>query len=173
MLYRIIICSSAFLAFLSCHTQKQALAAANEIQAAEIKNVPPMKKSRQPLIYFKEGENKFLKEYEMNIAFKSISEDSRCPKGVNCIWIGAAVAQLEMTGTYTRPVTVAISTVDNAGRKYSRSAEFNGYTITLEEVTPYPESSGGSQVLPGKYSIGISIQRQGEKTDAQSGVTKK
>ena len=37
------------------------------------------------ILYLSEGENKFLKEYNMNVTFKRI-EDGHCPEGVNCIW---------------------------------------------------------------------------------------
>jgi hypothetical protein len=54
----------------------------------------------------------------MNVTFKGISEDSRCPKDVNCIWAGVAVAQVEVMGTATRPMVLNLASMDNKGRNY-------------------------------------------------------
>jgi len=97
----------------------------------------------------------------MNVTFKGISEDSRCPKDVNCIWAGVAVAQLEVMGTVTRPATLSLASTENKGRNYHQSAKFNGYTITLAEVQPYPGSEEGTKGLKGKYKIGITIRKSG------------
>lgn len=164
MLHKIIIYSSALLTFINCTSQKQRRTDGEQLNTVNTKDITPMSNTREQLIYFKEGENRFLKDYQMNITFKGISEDSRCPKGVNCMWAGAAVAQIEIMGTHSRPMTVNISTVDNKSRNYSRMAEFNGYTIVLEDVAPYPESSQGTKALSGKYTIGIRIQKSGENT---------
>ncbi len=95
----------------------------------------------------------------MKVTFKGISEDSRCPKDVNCIWAGVAVAELEVMGTATRPMTLSLASLDNKGRNYHQSADFNGYTITLTEVNPYPGSAEGTKNLKGKYRIGIMIKK--------------
>ncbi|WBV61368.1 hypothetical protein PFY12_04415 [Chryseobacterium camelliae] len=116
------------------------------------------------IIYFNEGENKFLKEYQMNVTFKGISEDSRCPKDVTCIWEGVAVAQIEIMGTTTRPMTLNLASLDNKVKNYNKSTEFNGYTISLVDVQPYPEASEGTKALNGKYKIGITIKKSGEES---------
>lgn len=114
------------------------------------------------IIYFTEGENKFLEEYEMNVTFKNISEDSRCPEGVACIWQGAAVANLELMGITTRPVTIQLATTENAGRNYHKSTFFNNYTVSLVEVNPAPTAGEGAKPLAGKYRIGIVIAKGGK-----------
>ncbi len=164
MLHKIIIYSSVLFTFINCSSQKQRGTDGEKLDTVKTKDTTPVKNTREQLIYFKEGENKFLQDYQMNVTFKGITEDSRCPKGVNCMWAGAAVAQIQVMGTHTRPMTLNISTVDNESRNYSSSTEFNGYLISLEDVTPYPESSGGTKALAGKYTIGIRIQKSGEST---------
>lgn len=111
------------------------------------------------VIYFNEGENKFLKEYEMNVTFKKLIEDSRCPEGVNCIWQGAATAEVELMGLATRPYTVRVSTISDTQKGYSKAADFNGYTITLANVTPTPTQSKGYKSLQGTYKIGLRISK--------------
>lgn len=157
--YKTIILSVSSMFLMNCNAQKKT----NKIKADTDKNqIKPVTNSDQTILYFNEGENRFLKEYQMNVTFKGISEDSRCPKDVNCIWAGVAVAQVEVMGTATRPMTLEIATIDNKARNYSASAVFNGYTISLADVQPYPGAIDGAKALKGKYRIGIIITKGGQ-----------
>ncbi|CAD7798827.1 hypothetical protein CHRY9390_00392 [Chryseobacterium aquaeductus] len=157
MFYKIIISSFVLLFLANCKAQKDTKNSENVTAKNSInKNI------EGKIIYFAEGENKFLKEYEMNVTFKNISEDSRCPEGVTCVWQGAAVANIEFMGTYTRPMTIPLATTENAGRNYHKSTVFNGYTISLVEVNPAPSAGEGAKPLAGKYRIGIVISKGGE-----------
>lgn len=158
MLYKTILFSLGMLALTNCNAQKETKSTATTNTKEKTMN------KEGNIIYFNEGENKFLREYQMNLTFTNIAEDSRCPEGVNCIWAGVAVANVLVMGTTTRPVTLTLATIDNQERNYSKSAEFNGYTISLTDVTPYPTSKDGAQALPGKYKIGITITKAGEKS---------
>ncbi|MCF2219814.1 hypothetical protein H9Q08_10880 [Chryseobacterium sp. PS-8] len=158
MFHKILILSLSSLFLMNCNAQKK-----NKLKVNTDKTgVTKVTNKDGEIIYFNEGENKFLKEYEMNVTFKGISEDSRCPKGVNCIWAGVAVAQVEVMGTATRPMVLNLATMDNEGRNYHLSAAFNGYTISLTDVQPYPSSEDGAKALNGKYKIGITIKKGGE-----------
>ena len=126
-------------------------------------------KNTAGIIYLKEGENKFLKEYEMNVTFKKMTEDSRCPKEVNCIWAGVATAEVEFMGLYTRPVTLKLSTLNDSKKGYTKSQVFNGYTVSLMEVTPETTSAKGFKALQGSYRIGL----QFSKGSTGSGTTTK
>lgn len=162
MLYKTIILSLGLLSLINCKTQKEAkVSTINKVENSG--NLTKNTKDGS-IIYFNEGENRFLDKYQMNVTFKRISEDSRCPKDVNCIWAGVAVAEIEVMGTATRPVTLSLATVDNKGRNYHQSADFNGYRITLAEVNPYPDAAQGLNALNGKYRIGIKIQNSDEKS---------
>ena len=126
-------------------------------------------KNTAGIVYLKEGENKFFKEYEMNVTFKKMTEDSRCPKDVDCIWAGVATAEVEFMGLYTRPVTLKLSTLNDSKKGYAKSQEFNGYTISLMEVTPETTSAKGFKALQGSYRIGL----QFSKGSTGSGTTTK
>ena len=169
MFHKVIILSLGIFSFTGCDAQKKPKI---NTKASEIQTNPKAMNSsdqKDGILYFSEGENKFLKEYQMNVTFKGISEDSRCPEGVNCIWAGAAVAQVEVMGTATRPAILSLASTDYPGRNYHQSAEFNGYVITLEDVAPYPKQQDGTKALAGKYKIGITIKKAGQST----GSTKK
>ncbi|SDQ68628.1 hypothetical protein SAMN05421664_2165 [Chryseobacterium soldanellicola] len=169
MLHKTIIFSLGFLSLMNCNAQKETKTSTkvNVADNTTIETAQTMSKEGD-IIYLNEGENRFLKEYEMNVTFKNISEDSRCPKGVSCIWAGVAVAQIEVMGTTTRPMVLNLATTDNEGRNYHKSAQYNGYSISLAEVTPYPESQDGAKALIGKYKVGIIIK----KGEAQNSTTK-
>jgi len=152
-----IISSFALLFLTNCNAQKETKTSEKVATKDKIsKNI------EGKIIYFTEGENKFLPEYQMNVTFKNISEDSRCPEGVTCVWQGAAVANIEFMGTATRPTTIPLATTENAGRNYHKSTFFNGYTISLVEVNPAPAAGEGAKSLAGKYRIGIVIAKGGK-----------
>lgn len=160
MLHKTIIFSLGLLSLINCNAQRETKTSTKtnvektgDIKAANLDG---------EIIYFKEGENKFLKEAGMNLTFKGISEDSRCPKDVNCMWAGVAVAQVEVMGLATRPMMINLASTDNKSRNYSTTSEFNGYSISLANVTPYPESAEGTKALKGKYKIGIVIKKSTE-----------
>ena len=128
--------------------------------------------NKKGMIYLKEGENKFLKEYEMNVTFKRMVEDSRCPKDVQCIWAGNAIAEVELMGIYTRPVTVQLSTSNDANKGYANSEKFNGYKITLEDVTPETTSAKGFKSLKGSYQIALQFEKDsGSPSPTERGGT--
>jgi hypothetical protein len=162
MFYKTIIFGLGLLALINCNAQKEP---DSKLKVhVEDNGETRITTKDGEIIYFNEGENKFLKEYQMNVTFKGISEDSRCPKGVNCIWAGVAVAQVEVMGVATRPMTLTLASLDNKGRNYNKSADFNGYTISLADVNPYPGDGESAKALNGKYKIGIIIKKMGENS---------
>jgi hypothetical protein len=160
MLYKAIILSLGILTLINCHAQKRTKPHVVTTKTKESMNM------EGNIIYFKEGENRFLKEYEMNVTFKGVSEDSRCPKDVTCIWAGTAVAQVEVMGPATRPVILNLATAGHERNHYGSSANFNGYTISLAELMPYPAAQDEAKALTGKYKIGIIIKKAEETSDS-------
>ena len=155
MFYKIIISSFALLFLTNCNAQKDTKKTDKVVKDSS-------KNTEGKVIYFTEGENKFLKEYEMNVTFKNISEDSRCPEGTTCIWQGVAIANIEFMGTTTRPTTLQLATMENASKNYHKSGIFNGYKVTMTEVNPYPKANEGTKSLSGKYKIGLIIHKAEE-----------
>ncbi|ASE62217.1 hypothetical protein FE904_11415 [Chryseobacterium indologenes] len=165
MFHKIFILSLGIFALTGCDAQKKMKNDPKKPDAMSDTKATKPNDQKEGIIYFTEGENKFLKAYGMNVTFKGISEDSRCPEGVNCIWAGVAVAQIQVMGTATRPMTLELASMDHPSRNYHQSTDFNGYMISLQEVTPYPKSEGGTAALAGKYKIGISIKKAEEPSD--------
>lgn len=157
-MYRYIILSLSLASLTNCEAQKELKNQEISQNSADSKKESSVK-TEANIFYFNEGENKFLKEFQMNVTFKNIAEDSRCPQGTQCIWAGVAVANVELMSTTSRPMTFQFSTTEVNGKDYHPKQSFNGYTISLVKVTPYPTAENGSKSLSGKYRIGISITK--------------
>lgn len=123
--------------------------------------------AKSGMVSLKEGENKFVKELGMNVTFKKIVEDSRCPKDVNCVWEGVATAEIEVMGLETRPMTLRISTLTQ-GEKYKKVQQFNGYNISLDQLTPETTSGKGMKQLQGSYKIVLKFN----KSEASTATTR-
>lgn len=162
MFYKTIILGLGILTLANCNAQKKNKNT-SKTEASAVQNPEKLPMKEENIIYLNEGERMLFKEYEMNIGFKNISEDSRCPKGTTCVWEGVAIANVEIMGYSSRPMIVKLATTENAARNYHKSVDFNGGTISLVEVTPYPTAQNGSKSLAGKYRIGIKVSKTEEK----------
>lgn len=158
-MYKNIIVGLSFISLVNCNAQKETTKQTTTKQEATIVNEAPLKKEGK-IIYFREGENKFLQEFQMNVTFKNIAEDSRCPEGTQCVWAGVAVANVEFMSTTSRPMILQLSTAEVKGKDYHKTQSFNGYSISLKEITPYPTSQKGTKSLSGMYKIGIEISKE-------------
>ena len=108
----------------------------------------------------KEGETKFFPDLETNITFKSVKEDSRCPKNTQCIWQGVGVVEVEIMGIYTRPQTFSIATLNLPEKGYFKKIEFNNLSVQLKELTPEPSQNNPASELKGKYKIALIITKR-------------
>ena len=140
---------------LSCQAQKNKLASKKNVAKKTSTKVQKMEKT----YHFNEGEKQFLKEWDINVSFLSVTEDSQCPKDAKCIWSGVAVAEIEVMGIYTRPRKIYLSTINDTQKGYSKSAEFNDLKITLNQLNPYPSTSQNTNSLKGNYQLAIEIEK--------------
>lgn len=152
---KLILTFGGALLVISCACQKQNKESEHKIEQKQV--LRPQKIS--DTIVLKEGETKFLKDKEMNITFTRVVEDSRCPTGVNCIWQGSATVELEFMGTYTRPHTLRLQTIDNDSRGYKTMGVFNSHRIKVVELTPYPTNKKAFNDNTGQYQLGISVEK--------------
>ena len=153
MYYKITFLSLALLGLMNCTNQKNINSennSATEIVSEESGNIT-----------FQQGESKILKESGIKITFKSVSQDSRCPEGVQCIWAGVAVADLELSGTSKKPMLISLATQNFPAQKLSKTAVFDGYKIELQNVLPYPKQNAEKE----NYSIEISAYKLADNQD--------
>jgi hypothetical protein len=77
------------------------------------------------------GERVFASEPDLPVTFVDVSEDSRCPEGVTCVWAGRAVVQVEV-GDGEAP-TIALQVGGEA-------REARSLRLTAEALDPYPRA---------------------------------
>lgn len=71
---------------------------------------------------------------EITVTFDAVTEDSRCPSDVTCVWAGNAGIRLTLTGGDDTDVVIVNSTL------VPHTASFAGYTLRFVDLTPYPAS---------------------------------
>lgn len=77
----------------------------------------------------------------ITLKFLEVVEDSRCPKGVNCIWAGRAIVKVEVTADGQKAIKTLIFGQTRPGEEKNvnlyNSSKFliNGLTLN-----PYPEA---------------------------------
>ena len=88
------------------------------------------------------------------ITFEGVSEDSRCPIGVQCVWAGDAAA----TFTLEKPPAAAEQRTLHTNGRFERQADYDDFAIRLEDVRPYPRE--GVAVAAGDYRATLVVTRR-------------
>jgi hypothetical protein len=82
------------------------------------------------------GKQKKLSRSKLTIKFVSLVEDSRCPKGTNCVWAGNATIKVKVSNARGESQIFELNT--NLGAK---GDTLGGYAINLESLTPHPATN--------------------------------
>lgn len=90
----------------------------------------------------------------VTLTFVRVSQDSRCPTGVTCIWAGDAVAELRVERDGAAPEVVSLHT--NAGS--GQAASVAGLSLRLVRLEPYPEAD--HPIAAGDYRLVLSVTNQ-------------
>jgi hypothetical protein len=98
----------------------------------------------------KQGQQKVSKTGRITIKFIELTEDSRCPTDVNCVWAGIAriKVQLRKNGKTTE---VELNTNDK------KTTVFHGYSVTLKDLQP--RQSTTSRYGPAAYSATLTVSK--------------
>ena len=75
----------------------------------------------------------------VRLTFDRVSEDSRCPTDVTCVWEGDAVVVLKVK-VEAEEATREVHT--QGGEPRSRKAPVGDYVVTLVRLDPEPRSTG-------------------------------
>ncbi|MFC1902161.1 DUF3221 domain-containing protein [Chloroflexota bacterium] len=97
------------------------------------------------------GQNIVIIGEDLEIKFVEVSEDSRCAKGVTCIWEGRVTALVEIStdGSTQQIELTEPGLTDTPSREI-----FKEYEITYK-VEPYPEI--GKQISANEYRLLITV----------------
>jgi predicted small secreted protein len=99
------------------------------------------------------SESAVIKGEELQIKFVDVSEDSRCPTGVVCVWEGRVICLIEITyrGSLHR---VVLS--EPGSTSWPPENVFEEYKIAYH-VEPYPQA--GAKIEKEEYSLELAISK--------------
>jgi hypothetical protein len=97
------------------------------------------------------GKQKTAKKSRLKIKFLGVTEDSRCPVGVNCIWAGNAKVKVKIIGARS---SKEFEFNTNSGPK---GDTFEGWSIVIDELTPEPHAD--KPINPKSYKAKFTITR--------------
>lgn len=97
------------------------------------------------------GKQKTAKKSRLKIKFLEVTEDSRCPTGVNCIWAGNAKVKVKIIGARS---SKEFEFNTNMGPK---GDTFEGWAITIDELTLAPHAD--KPVDPKSYKAKFTVTR--------------
>jgi hypothetical protein len=87
------------------------------------------------------------------VCFESVSGDSRCPEGAQCIWAGNAQAKFRFVKNNDNPVFFNL----NTNMSFTNDTIVGGYKFTLKALNPYPSLTDIN--LPKAYKAEIEIEK--------------
>ncbi len=99
------------------------------------------------------GQTVLINGENLNIKFEAVTADSRCPKGVTCIWAGEAKCQMQLT--YNGSTSQVVYTESGGTDGFSKDL-FNNYKVSFK-LTPYPEA--GKPIVSTDYKLLMTITK--------------
>jgi hypothetical protein len=131
--------------------------------AGQTDQQPPAPKHGEPF-EVKAGDTRRLADDTLSVRFDRVTEDSRCPVGVQCVWEGDAVVQL----TLERPPATAEARVLHTSQRFERETEYAGLIVRLVDLQPEPRE--GATIAPEDYRVKLiaddTPKKQGDSSTA-------
>lgn len=132
-------------ASMGCGSRVPAPTASGEEPGAPASQAAPIQ------VTLRVGEAHELAGGKGTVTFSGVAADSRCPKGVTCVWEGDAAVDLRVQSGSAEPVTVQLHTND----RFDREGTAAGLRLRLESLDPYPEAD--RPIAAGDYRVVLSI----------------
>ncbi|MEW6361209.1 MAG: hypothetical protein AB1477_03720 [Acidobacteriota bacterium] len=106
-------------------------------------------RSRQMVIPY--GKSRIDSSAKLSVRFLGVVEDSRCPKGVNCVWAGAVTVKISVSCPGKEAKAFELSSLQG-----KETIEYEGKRITLVRVTPYPQAD--KPIRKANYRVTLKIE---------------
>ena len=100
----------------------------------------------------KVGQSASSSDSGLRITFASVKEESRCPKGVTCVWAGNAQILIEVSKDDGASAALQLNTNVNP-----KSGRYSGYELSLEKLDPYPTAN--EQLKPSDYEATLILRK--------------
>jgi len=88
----------------------------------------------------------------VTVTFVGVTDDSRCPKGVTCIWEGDALVELRVR---REDGGAAVTLSLHANPRFTQEATAAGVRVRLVRIDPYPEAD--HPIEAGDYRVVLSL----------------
>lgn len=96
------------------------------------------------------GETVLVDSVDVEVTFSAVTEDSRCPVDVTCVWAGRAVVALAI-GAGSGASTIEL--------EVGQWREAEGLRLTATALDPQPRE--GEEIPPEDYRLELSLSRAG------------
>jgi hypothetical protein len=97
------------------------------------------------------GQEARVRGTSISIRFVEVSNESRCPSDVQCVWAGNAVVKLSLAASGAASSGASLNTTLEP-----RSVVFAGYRVTLTSLRPYPRS--GTTIPQAAYVATLEVR---------------
>jgi len=110
------------------------------------------------------GQRALIVGENLEISFEDVTEDSRCPRDVICVWAGRVTCMVELThaGSSYRMALTDLGLTDD----YTKE-RYEDYELTFH-VTPYPEA--GKKIPPDAYRLHLIVTKLPKLTNRLGSV---
>jgi hypothetical protein len=135
-----VLCAAALLLTAACASGKAAMAP-----------TPTPPSSAAGAVTLAIGESASLDGGALSVKFLRVAEDSRCPKGEQCIRAGNARVELEARSGAEPAQTVVLNTTEG-----ETQAEIGSRVLRLDGLAPVPVS--GRAIAPESYRATLSVR---------------
>ena len=98
----------------------------------------------------KAGESARVTGTPITVIFRSVSEDSRCPSDVQCVWAGDGAIKLGLQSTTQASQESTLHTTLDP-----KFVDFSGYRVKVVALAPYPKST--SKIPAENYVVTLSV----------------
>ncbi len=92
---------------------------------------------------------------KIKIKFLNVEEDSRCPSDVQCVWPGQVKILVKVINQ--EQDLGEFNLISRVGEKAVKT--FDGYSIELIEVTPYPQKNQRPEISDYQVTLVVSQKR--------------
>ena len=99
------------------------------------------------------GESVTIKGEQLKVRFLEVTEDSRCPKGVTCIWEGRVRCLVEIT--YRGSLDSVVLTEPGL-TNFPPEQSFHEYKLSYH-IEPYPQA--GAEIAEDEYQLHLKISK--------------
>jgi hypothetical protein len=97
------------------------------------------------------GQKISIEDLNLEITFRRVIEDSRCPQGAECIWEGNGKVELEISGDEIADKIIELNT-----NLFPKEMDFERYKIQFLGLDPYPVFN--KKIQPENYRIRVIVK---------------